>query len=309
MAVDVITLALAKGYTDSKGGGSTGGPTTADQVSYTNEQLPKVTNVKEAINELQTQQGKQGNTLSDIDATVDKLAKSAHTHSNKDLLDKFSIVNGNLQYDSKPIDKEEIYIIPVTGTSVDDEGNWTIAHTATLEDIKTAITEGKQPRVAFNAKTSEEEAPVLYELSLAYYMENYYVFIGFFLSTTIQLVVAFDEGQELWACLYDESPIDAGAIYYYNSKLGNVRTASAALDKLVADSHTHTNKSVLDKLSVADGKLQYDGSIVGLTGPKGDKGDKGDTPVKGTDYWTAADQQTIVSDVLAALPAWTGGSY
>lgn len=36
---------------------------------------------------------------------------------------------------------------------------------------------------------------------------------------------------------------------------------------------------------------------------------KGYTPVKGTDYWTATDKQGIVNDVLAALPAWEGGSY
>ena len=42
---------------------------------------------------------------------------------------------------------------------------------------------------------------------------------------------------------------------------------------------------------------------------RGEKGDKGDTPQKGTDYWTAADQQSIVNDVLAALPTWEGGSY
>lgn len=53
----------------------------------------------------------------------------------------------------------------------------------------------------------------------------------------------------------------------------------------------------------------------GATGPQGEKGDKGDagengyTPVKGTDYWTAADKSAMVSDVLAALPTWTGGSY
>ena len=53
----------------------------------------------------------------------------------------------------------------------------------------------------------------------------------------------------------------------------------------------------------------------GDTGAKGDKGDtgakgdKGDTPQKGTDYWTEADQQSIVDDVLAALPTWEGGSY
>lgn len=42
---------------------------------------------------------------------------------------------------------------------------------------------------------------------------------------------------------------------------------------------------------------------------KPSRGDKGDTPQKGTDYWTAADQQSIVDDVLAALPTWEGGSY
>ena len=58
--------------------------------------------------------------------------------------------------------------------------------------------------------------------------------------------------------------------------------------------------------------------LAALKGPKGEKGDTGDTgpagadgytPVRGTDYWTAADQEQIVSDVLAALPAWDGGAY
>ena len=50
----------------------------------------------------------------------------------------------------------------------------------------------------------------------------------------------------------------------------------------------------------------------GPTGPKGDTGAdgaNGKTPVKGTDYWTAADKSAMVSDVLAALPTWNGGSY
>ena len=64
--------------------------------------------------------------------------------------------------------------------------------------------------------------------------------------------------------------------------------------------HEHDNKDTLDKLSVAGGKLQYNGSDVGL---------KGDTPVKGTDYWTAADKTEIVNDALAALPTWAGGNY
>ena len=82
--------------------------------------------------------------------------------------------------------------------------------------------------------------------------------------------------------------------------------------------HEHDNKSVLDLISAADGKLKYNGSDVGLKGEKGEKGDagtpgkdgtNGKTPIKGTDYWIAEDKAEIVSDTLAALPTWTGGNY
>ena len=116
----------------------------------------------------------------------------------------------------------------------------------------------------------------------------------------------------------------AEKISYTNTDLPDVANVKTALDKVVKEqrghgtdievindmlgnlhknSHTHANKDTLDKLSVSDGKLQYNGFDVGL------KGDKGDTPVKGTDYWTAADKAEIVNDTLAALPTWTGGSY
>lgn len=47
----------------------------------------------------------------------------------------------------------------------------------------------------------------------------------------------------------------------------------------------------------------------GETGPQGPQGAAGYTPVRGTDYWTDEDQQSIVADVLAALPVWEGGNY
>ena len=53
----------------------------------------------------------------------------------------------------------------------------------------------------------------------------------------------------------------------------------------------------------------------GAQGAQGEKGDKGDpgtpgkTPVRGTDYWTAADKQEIVNSVIAALPDGTEVSY
>jgi hypothetical protein len=53
----------------------------------------------------------------------------------------------------------------------------------------------------------------------------------------------------------------------------------------------------------------------GEQGPQGDPGEKGEpgepgadgkTPVKGTDYFTAADKQEMVTAVLAALPKYNG---
>ena len=50
----------------------------------------------------------------------------------------------------------------------------------------------------------------------------------------------------------------------------------------------------------------------GETGPQGEQGPAGAdgyTPQRGVDYWTAEDQQTIVDDVLAALPSGDEVSY
>ena len=104
----------------------------------------------------------------------------------------------------------------------------------------------------------------------------------------------------------------ADGISYTNEHLVGTTNVKGALDALVPKSHTHANKDTLDKLSDSNGKLQYNGSDVGLKGDKGDTGAAGAdgyTPVKGTDYWTAADKAEIVADTLAALPKWTGGSY
>nr|DAL41873.1 MAG TPA_asm: collagen alpha 1(VIII) chain protein [Bacteriophage sp.] len=47
----------------------------------------------------------------------------------------------------------------------------------------------------------------------------------------------------------------------------------------------------------------------GSDGARGEKGADGKTPVRGTDYWTAADKQEIVNSVIAALPDGTEVSY
>lgn len=55
-----------------------------------------------------------------------------------------------------------------------------------------------------------------------------------------------------------------------------------------------------------------DEQLAALRGPQGaagPAGTAGKTPVKGVDYWTAADKQAVVNDVLAALPAAEGVSF
>ena len=64
-------------------------------------------------------------------------------------------------------------------------------------------------------------------------------------------------------------------VSYTNAALPNISTAGGALDKLVPNSHTHANKDTLDKLSDSNGKLQYNGSDVGLKGDKGADGKDG----------------------------------
>lgn len=139
-----------------------------------------------------------------------------------------------------------------------------------------------------------------------------------------------------WAEI-EENTVKAGldtAIYYAlagmfakyiscNLQSGSGETVSMDLQRILDGfvfpamfkAHEHDNKSVLDLISAVDGKLRYNGSDVGLKGDKGadgadgKDGTNGKTPVKGTDYWTAADKAEIVNDTLSALPKWTGGSY
>ena len=49
-------------------------------------------------------------------------------------------------------------------------------------------------------------------------------------------------------------------------------------------------------VDVPNGLLKGDGTTISAA-------------VKGTDYWTSADKQEIVQDVLTALPVMEGGSY
>ena len=251
----------------------------ADFISYSNDALPNISTVRDAL---------------------DELVPNSHTHANKAVLDKFSETDGKPTYDGKALGGgASDFVIKMTVES-HDEGNYytVISCDATIEQIDAAVSAEKRVVLIATDTTSGAflELPIVEA-----YQGATYIFIAFTYSGYMMATVYKSGENEIWE--FVNGGISAESVSYYNSAQPDVETVMSALNKLFTNSHTHANKDTLDKLSVSNGKLQYNGSDVGL------KGDKGDTPVKGTDYWTPADKQEIVNDILAALPTWTGGSY
>ena len=199
------------------------------------------------------------------------------------------------------------FIIKMTLAS-DDDGNYTVTSCdATVEQIDAAVAAEKRVVVI----ATDTASGVFWELPIIQAVQGQLYGFGTFLSGMVIYSSVYEvENESKWD--FSTTYIEAGNIGYSNAALPNISTVGGALDELVLKSHTHANKDTLDKLSDSNGKLQYNGSDVGLKGDKGDKGDPaadGHTPVKGTDYWTESDKAEIVADTLAALPKWTGGSY
>lgn len=233
-----------------------------------------------------------------------------HTHDNKSVIDLLTADDtGTLLYDGKTVTGASDLTI---GMAVEGDGeNFKVTSCdATIEQIDDALVNGQRIAVVITGENAKFLLPMLQGTQ----GEAYY-FGSFLLGQTAAAYVWKDTSSGISTWTFGMYQIEAESIDYSNAALPNISTVGGALDELVPNSHTHANKDILDKISDSNGKLQYDGSDVGLKGDKGDKGDTGTngadgkTPVKGTDYWTAADKQEIVNSVLSALPTWTGGSY
>lgn len=230
-----------------------------------------------------------------------------HSHDNKSVLDKFAESDGKPTYDGQALGGGAgDFIIKMTVAS-DGDGNYTVTScSATVEQIDAAVSAEKRAVVIASVDGSILELPMLQGIE-----GNLYYFGAF---SGSQIIISFVEkigNTSNWK--FDMNQIQSEDVGYSNAALPSGTTnVRGALDELVPKSHTHANKDTLDKLSVSNGKLQYNGSDVGLKGDKGDTGAAGAdgyTPVKGTDYWTESDKAEIVADTLAALPTWTGGNY
>ena len=174
------------------------------------------------------------------------------------------------------------FIIKMTIAS-DDDGNYTVTSCdATIEQIDAAVLAEKRVVVI----ATDTASGAFWEMPIVQaFQGETYIFIAFTYSGYIMATVYKSGENEIWE--FVESGISSESVVYYNSTQPDVETVLAALNKLFTNSHTHSNKDTLDKLTDLNGKLQYNSS----------------------DILMKSDKQEIVNDVLAALPTWTGGSY
>lgn len=201
-----------------------------------------------------------------------------HSHSNKSVLDKFAETDGKPTYDGKALGGgggAGDFIIKMTVAS-DDDGNYTVTSCdATIEQIDAAVAAEKRVVVIASAYGAVLELPMLEGIE----GDTYY--FGMFLSEQVILSSVYKgtDGGSYWD--FTATQIQAEYVDYSNAALPSVTNVRGALNALVPKSHTHANKDTLDKLSDSNGKLQYNGSDVGLKGDKGADGANGITPTIG----------------------------
>lgn len=128
---------------------------------------------------------------------------------------------------------------------------------ATVEQIDEAVAAEK--KVVLNASVDG----LIIELQMVQYVQGDASIFSAFLSGMVIYSSVYKVGNESkWN--FEIGLIPANSVDYSNAALPSISTVGDALDKLVTKSHTHSNKDTLDNLSVSNGKLQYNGSDVGL---------------------------------------------
>lgn len=93
-----------------------------------------------------------------------------------------------------------------------------------------------------------------------------------------------------------------------SSKLPEAINTALAQAKASGEFNGKDGQDGQDGYTPQKGVDYFDGQD-GKNGEDGKDGADGKTPVKGTDYFTTEDKKELVTDVLASLPTWQGGSY
>lgn len=182
-----------------------------------------------------------------------------HTHANKSVLDKFAeSKDGKPTYDGKALGGGGAGDFIIKMTIEVNGDNYTVTSCdKTMEQIDAAVASGQ------NIKAIAFDKYVMPMIQMEY--SESYTFGAFLSSFLVTANVAKnpESGTDDWQ--FYLSPITADIVEYSNASMPRISTVREALDELVPNSHTHANKDTLDKLSVSNGKLQYNGSDISVT--------------------------------------------
>ena len=189
---------------------------------------------------------------------VNRNTAARHSHANESVLDKFAeSKDGKPTYDGEALGVGAgDFVIKMTVEANGD--NYTVTSCdKTMEQIDAAVASGQ------NIKAIAFDKYIMPMIQTAY--GESYTFGAFLGSFLVAATVAKnpESGADDWQ-FYLVS-ITADIVNYSNAALPNISTVEEALDELVPNSHTHDNKGTLDKLSVSNGKLQYNGSDISVT--------------------------------------------
>lgn len=151
----------------------------------------------------------------------------------------------------------------------------------TMEQIDAAVASGQNIKaIAFDK----------FIMPLTQIMENgeSYTFGAFLGSFLVMANVSKnpESGADEWQ--FYLIPLAADIVEYSNDAMPRISTVGEALDELVPNSHTHSNKAVLDKFSETDGKPTYDGKALG----------GGASTAEDISYTLSEDVQTTFPDII-----------
>ena len=183
---------------------------------------------------------------------VNRNTAARHTHANKSVLDLLSDDTGTLLYDGKTVTGASDLTIGMT-VEGDGEKFKVTSCDATVEQIDDALVNGQRIAVVITGENAKFLLPMLQGTQ----GEAYY-FGSFLLGQTAAAYVWKDTSSGISTWTFEMYQIEAESVDYSNAALPNISTVGGAIDALVKKSgHTHDNKSVLDLISAANGKLRY----------------------------------------------------
>jgi hypothetical protein len=319
-AYPTVEQALDYLFKNGTGGGGTGGSLTAENISYTvsqdiQDQFPELAvlesdTVKNGLDlamyyalagmlaeniavDFQTSGGTSSISLQNLyDYSILPAIEEAHEHSNKPVLDNLSVSNGKLQYNGSDISVTKNGVINALGY--------------TPEAVSAQVATGSNITLADN---TEYRLTDVTTLSLSYPTGKFecWMRLTFAASGNITVTLPTDteylgatpnfKNGETWELSFKDKVLAA-------KKVGDDDGGAGGENGVTPHIGDNGNWYIG---STDTGKPSR--GVAGARGDTGATGADGKTPVKGTDYWTVADKQEIVNDVIAVLPDGTEVSY